>query len=81
MTRITISLPDETALLVRQEAGRRGTSVSAVIRDSVFQALVGSGRRELALAAICDEPDLPAGAELEDALDETWADDLDRRRR
>ena len=81
MTRITISLPEDTALLVRQEAGRRGTSVSEVIRDSVVQALVGSGRRTLPFAAICDDSELPPGADLETALAESWPDDLDRSRR
>ncbi len=79
MKRTTISLPDDIAVLVAQEAGRRGTSVSEVIRSSVLESLVGSGPRSLAFAGICEDPELPYGSALEDALSESWMDDLDRR--
>jgi hypothetical protein len=78
MKRATITLSDELAALVQHEVRRRGTSFSEVVRWSLEETLVGKGARELPFAGICDDPELPAGARLEEAL-ETVADDLDRR--
>jgi predicted transcriptional regulator len=78
MMRTTITLSDDLAALVRQEAARRGTSVSAVIRQSIHDSLIGSGKRSVSWAGICDDPALPRATELEDAL-EAWNDDLDSR--
>jgi hypothetical protein len=78
MIRTTITLSEDLAALVRQEAARRGVSVSEVIRQSVHEALVGSGKRALPWAGICDDSELPPAAQLEDAL-RGWSDDLDRR--
>ena len=81
MTTTTITLPDDVARLVEDEARRRSTSVSDVIRDSLVKTLPAPSRRELAFAAICDDDRLPPASQLEEALERTWADDLDRRRR
>ena len=78
MIRTTITLTDDLAALVRQEAARRRVSVSEVIRKSIHDALIGSGKRSVSWAGICNDPGLPQAAELEDALAE-WTDDLDRR--
>lgn len=80
MKRTTITLPEELAALVEYEASRRGTSVSEVIRDSVAATLLPTGARAIPFAAICDDPRLPAGSALEEAL-EGWDDDVSRRRR
>lgn len=81
MKRATISLPDELAHLVEDEARRRGTSVSEVFRQSLRESLLGSGPRALPFEALFDDPDMPAATDLEAELDETWSDDLDRGRR
>ncbi len=78
MKRTTITLPDELVDLVEHEVRRRGTSFSEVVRWSIRETLIGNGPRRLAFAGICDDPTLPSGAEIEEALDEA-ADDLDRR--
>ena len=41
MTRVTISLPDDLALLLAHEARRRGEAVSAVVRDALKSQLGG----------------------------------------
>jgi Arc/MetJ-type ribon-helix-helix transcriptional regulator len=78
MKRTTITLPDELVELVEHEVRRRGTSFSEVVRWAIRETLLGGGPRELAFAGIVDDAELPAGADLEEALDEA-ADDLDRR--
>ena len=45
MKRTTISLPDELADLVKREARRRATSVSALTKDAL-SAYLGVGSRE-----------------------------------
>jgi hypothetical protein len=47
MTRTTIALPDELAVLLAREARRRETSVSEVVRRALSQhlGLTGSQRR------------------------------------
>ena len=80
MKRTTISLSEELAQVVEYEAGRRGTSVSEVIRDSLTETLLPTRRRKLGFAGICDDSALPAAATLEEAL-EGWDDDIARRRR
>lgn len=81
MKRTTISLPDELARVVEDEAKRRGTSVSEVFRRSVRDTLLGSGPRTLPFEALFDDPGMPSAAEIETELDRTWSDDLDRGRR
>ncbi len=81
MKRITISLPEDLATLIREEAHRRSTSVSETIRSTLHATLVGVGRRALPFASICDDPHLSAGSDIDRALEAEWADDLDRDRR
>lgn len=81
MKRITISLPDDLAAVLREEAHRRSSSVSATIRSTLFDSLVGETPRALPFASICDDPALPAGSQIDQALEAEWPDDLDRDRR
>jgi predicted transcriptional regulator len=53
MTRTTITLPDELAVLLAREARRRSTSVSEVVRSAVASHLgVGQQERRLAFVAV-----------------------------
>ena len=77
MKRTTITLPDDLATLVRNEARRRRTSVSDVVRLSLIKSLAVETPREIPWAAICDDPGLVRAASMEAAL-ERWENDLDR---
>lgn len=80
MKRTTISLPDDLATLVRNEALRRRTSVSDVVRLSLVKSLGVETQRDIPWAAICDDPGMVRAASLEEGL-EGWENDLDRRGR
>ena len=81
MKRITIAMSDELSELVMREARRRGVSVSAWIRDAVREAIFGteSSPREIPFAGIFHDPRMTPGRDVDEALEETWADDADRR--
>jgi hypothetical protein len=81
MKRTTVTLPDDLAKVVQEEARRSGTSVSEVVRRSLFESLLGSEPRDLPFAGIFDDPDMTPAAEMEGELDRSWAHDLDRDRR
>ena len=83
MTRTTISLPEDLADLLRDEARRRSTSVSEVVRKLVAQSLLGTEHkpREIPFAGIMDDPGMVQSDQVEDFLDETWSDAIDRDRR
>lgn len=51
MKRTTILLPDEVDVRLRQEAQRRGTTISDVTREAIVQHLGGPGRTLLAAGA------------------------------
>lgn len=69
--RTTISLPDELTELARIEARRRGISLSAVIRESLENAL----REQLPWQGIVDDPKLVART-LDETLAASWAEDI-----
>ena len=71
--RTTISLPDELAELARVEARRRGISFSAMVRESLENAL--RERPKLPWQGIVSDPEFAAKA-LDEALAETWAEDI-----
>lgn len=83
MKRTTISLPDDLGALVKDEARRRGTSVSEVVRGFVEQGLLGTETRprEIPWAGIVDDPDMVPSDRIEEYLAETWTDAIDRDRR
>jgi hypothetical protein len=81
MKRTTISLPDDLSRLVEDEARRRGTSVSEVLRRSVIESLLGTESRRLSFEGLFEDPDMTPASEIDAELDNLWADDLDRGRR
>ncbi len=83
MRRTTVSLPEELAELAEREARRRGTSVSAVVRELIERELAPprEGPREIPWIGLFADPSAPPGAELEAYLAGNWAEDLDRDRR
>jgi Arc/MetJ-type ribon-helix-helix transcriptional regulator len=82
MKRTTISLPEDLSELLDDEARRRRTSVSAVVRQLITEGLVGSTERprEIPWAGILDDPEAPPASELEEFLKQEWADDIGRDR-
>lgn len=83
MKRTTISLPDDLSELLDDEARRRRTSVSAVVRQMIAETLVGTAERprEIPWAGMLDDPTAPPARELEAFLEREWADDIGRDRR
>ena len=83
MRRTTISLPDDLDDLLRDEARRRNTSVSDVVRKLVARFLLGTEDepRAIPFAGIMDDPDMVQSDQVEEFLDETWTDAIDRDRR
>jgi hypothetical protein len=82
MKRTTIAMPDELSELVEHEAKRQGVSVSEWIRRAIQNAILGgtSGPREIPWAGIFEDPDMVRGRDVDEALQETWVDDIDRDR-
>ena len=78
MTRTTITLPDDMARLLRSEAQRRQTNVSAVIREAVAQVFGGSPSqpKRIPWAGIFHDPGTSA-ADLDGVLESEWADAVD----
>jgi len=78
MTRTTITLPDDMAQLLRSEAQRRRSNVSAVIREIVAQVLGGSPAqpKKIPWAGIFHDPGATAG-DLDGFLEQEWADAVD----
>jgi Arc/MetJ-type ribon-helix-helix transcriptional regulator len=83
MKRTTVTLPDELAELVDDEARRRRTSVSALVRRLISEGLTGTTERprEIPWAGVVDDPTAPPARDLERVLAREWPDDLDRDRR
>ena len=81
MHRTTISLSDDLAAIIKDEAVRRGTSVSEVVRTSIVQMLVPDERRALPFAELCDDREMTRGSELEEELERMWGCDLESDRR
>lgn len=82
MRRRTITLPDDLAELLGSEAQRRQTSVSEVVRRFIKESLVGSAEkpRQIPWAGLFNDPDMAPAERLDEALSQTWADDIDRDR-
>ena len=75
MTRTTISLSDDLAALARNEARRRGISLSAVIRDALKSALVKPPGSKLPWQGIVSDPSSSA-RNLDAELAESWSDSI-----
>jgi hypothetical protein len=82
MRRTTITLPDELAELLSSEARRLQTSVSEVVRRFIEEGLVGSAEkpRQIPWAGLFSDPNMIPAERLDEALAQTWADDIDRDR-
>ncbi|MBI3925923.1 MAG: ribbon-helix-helix protein, CopG family [Armatimonadetes bacterium] len=82
MKRTTITLPDDLADIVAMEARRQGTSVSGLIQQLVRQSLMGTPerRRQIPWAGIFHDSEMIAGDQVEQALAESWPDEIDRDR-
>lgn len=77
MKRITITLPNDLAALVKSEARRQGTGVSEVVRLSLASTFAVGAPRHIPWVGICDDPEMVRAAEIDEAL-EDWERDLRR---
>ncbi|HEX2163226.1 MAG TPA: ribbon-helix-helix protein, CopG family, partial [Thermoanaerobaculia bacterium] len=79
----TVTLTEDLAELLDDEARRRRTSVSAVVRQLLTEGLVGSAERprEIPWAGIVDDPGGAPARDLDEVLAREWADDIHRDRR
>ena len=75
MTRTTISLSDNLAGLARNEARRRGISLSAVIRDSLKTTLLKPQGAKLPWQGIVSDPSIRA-RDIDDLLTESWSEKI-----
>ena len=73
MTRTTISLSDDLAEMARNEARRRGVSLSAVVREALKSALVKPPGAKLPWQGIVSDSSIPARS-LDEILAESWSD-------
>jgi Arc/MetJ-type ribon-helix-helix transcriptional regulator len=80
MKRITISLPDELAVLVEREARRRRMSVSEVARRALAEhlGLADGARRRLPFAALGRSGHTDTADRMEEILAEEWDPSSDR---
>lgn len=73
MHRITISLPDELAAVVSDQADRDGTSVSEVVRRAVILAFVREDQPpDLPFAALGRSGKATTARDAEDILPREW---------
>ena len=82
MKRPTIAIPDDLSELVEHEANRQGISGSEWIRRAIRHACPGgtASSRQIPWAGIFEDPRMVRGRDLEEELEKTWADDIDRDR-
>ena len=82
MKRITISLPEDLAEVVEDEARRRRCSVSELVRDSITREL-GVGEhckpRKLPFIALGKSDYTDTAARFDEYLEEAWDQKLLRR--
>jgi len=79
MMRTTITLPADLATALDREAHRRRRSRSEIVREALRQhlRLTPGGRRELPFAAVGSSGGGRGAAELEELLEEAWADHIE----
>jgi len=82
MTRMTITLTDDLAKLVKLEAKRHRTSFSEVVRNLIARGLGAAGEqpREIPWAGMFHDPGMVHGERLDEELASSWVDDIDRDR-
>jgi hypothetical protein len=82
MRRTTVTLPDEIAEMLDSEARRRRTTISEVVRQLVVQGFSGSPEkpRPIPWAGLFHDPGMIPAEHLDQILQESWADDIDRDR-
>ena len=79
MHRITISLPEDLAAVVSDQAERDGTSVSEVVRRAVVLAFAREDQAPaLPFAALGRSGQQTTARDAEDILAREWARDRDR---
>ncbi|RMF82482.1 MAG: CopG family transcriptional regulator [Nitrospirae bacterium] len=79
MQRITISLPEEEAEVLRRAARRRGVSVSALVREAISHALApATGSGSLPFVGLGRSGTRTTGRDAEAVLAREWAGDRDR---
>jgi metal-responsive CopG/Arc/MetJ family transcriptional regulator len=79
MNRTTISLPDSLAARLKDEARRRRTSVSDVVRDALAEHLGVNRPRRVAFAGIINSASRNSASDVDAALvAEDWADHIER---
>lgn len=83
MHRAQLNLEEWQMEALRTRAEGEGRSVSDLVREAVAEYLAepqaGKGRT-IPWAGAVDDPAMTPAARLEEALEETWADDLHRDR-
>lgn len=73
MHRITISLPEDLAATVADEAERRGTSVSEIVRGAIARAFGGADDPpSLPFAALGRSGSTTTARDAEDILAKEW---------
>jgi Arc/MetJ-type ribon-helix-helix transcriptional regulator len=78
MHRLTISLPDDLADAVEQEADRLGTSISDVVRRAILRAFHEEPARPLPFAGLGASGQRTTARDAEEILTREWT--IDRRR-
>jgi len=77
LERLTITMADTTRDAVRKVSRRHRKSVSSTVAELVTQQIAKprAVSQFAALIGAIDDPRLPNGIDMEDALKELWADD------
>ncbi|MGQ0574052.1 MAG: CopG family transcriptional regulator [Pseudonocardia sp.] len=80
MKRTTIKLPDDLDRLLREEAARRGITISELTREAIAAHLPQQrGRRRLLAAGAGNSGRSDTAERLEEILAEEWPAAIDRR--
>lgn len=72
MHRTTLSLPDDLVFLLKREARRRHTSLSAVAREALVERFGAVAGRDVPFAAIGRSDDGRGGREADEMLGEIF---------
>ena len=83
MTRLTITVPEEVAAKLKREARRRRVSVSEIFREQLNHAELSPDpdaeiKRRFPFIGIASKKLPWSGADVDEELAKTWADDIRR---